>query len=353
MGKSPLILAALAKDAVPHIDFNRVKPFGGENGGEIESALLTSTTGDHYVIRIGSTESARLELAAEIGIVSIVDRAKLPFKVSHVQGETRDETGKPAIVFDFIYGNGVDIERVGPASSLARSIGESIAAIHSLDANALREAGLPEYSPADTARLRVAELDKIAGTGKVPSVLLDRWFAALEDMALFRFQPTPVHSNLSAYTVLELDETVSGILGWHGLKLGDPAEDFAWIAGTPSPELLDGIRFAYLSTRNVLDPNLSQRATLYSEIAHARWLMHGVTTGNQDIIDDAVVMLNTIADEVNEGIAPQLIAGAFVTASAVSAFVEAPAEPEIDSHIVVDDRTREIELPLKTDDELF
>lgn len=354
MGKSPLILAALANDAVPHAIIKQAKRLTSDQGGSIDSALLTADSGDRYVIRIGESNSAAMELASEAAVLGLLKKVELPFKTASVIGETRDEKGRRALVFDFVYGSNIDITRVSPTSSIAKSIGEAIAAIHSINPELLRTAGLPEYSPVETARARVAELDKAAATGKVPSVLLDRWFAALEDASLFRFLPTPVHSNLSSSTVLELDDSVSGVLGWYGFKLGDPAEDFAWVASETGAELLDGIRFAYLSTRNVLDPNLAQRATLYAELATARWLLHGVALGSEEIIDDATNLMAVYAQEVSEGVAPQLIAGAFVTSTAVSAFIDEPEEPEADNHIAfVDDRTREIELPEKSEDELF
>ena len=132
-------------------------------------------------------------------------------------------------------------------------------------------------------------------------------------------------------------------MGWHNLKVGDPAEDFAWLAATGSSELLDSVRFAYLAVRPVNDPNLAQRAHLYAEMNQARWLLHGVTIGDEEIIADGVAMLEVLAEEVNTGAAPALIAGAFALPVA-GGFIEA---------VEVDDRTREIELPERKDDELF
>jgi len=39
------------------------------------------------------------------------------------------------------------------------------------------------------------------------------------------------------------------------------------------------------------DPHLTERARLAGELALARWLLHGVRTENEEIIDDAVAML--------------------------------------------------------------
>ncbi len=355
--RNSLILASLALDAVSHIGFRDVKNLTSDQGGSIDSALLTGTDGNHYVVRMGKTDQAGLELATEVAALGVLSGSELPFKLSRVVGESRGARSNPAIVFDFVYGKPVDIYRSNEVTN--QSIGSAIAAIHNLSAEDVREAGFPEFGPAETARLRVNELDRVAGTGKVPKVLLDRWSEALENVNLFRFTPTVVHGNLNSNNVLELDGEVSGILGWHGLKVGDPAEDFAWLAATGSSELLDAVRFAYLAARSVNDPNLAQRAHLYAEMNQARWLLHGVTIGDQEIIADGVAMLEVLAEEVTTGVSPALIAGAFALPVA-GGFIEAveDTEPELEvqqepTASEVDDRTREIELPERKDDELF
>ena len=356
--RNSLILAALATDAVSSVGFRDVKDLTNNLGGSINSALLTGSDGNHYVIRQGATESAALELATEVAALKVLSALDLPFKVSKVLGETRPAGHRQATVFEFVYGKPVEFERLGAGNPLAESIGVTLAAIHNLDAETIRDAGFAEFTPADTVRQRLNELDRLAGTGKIPKVLLDRWSEALENVSLFRFSQAVVHSNISAVNLLELDGVVSGVLGWSGLKVGDPAEDFSALAGTGNQELVDAVRFAYLRDRKIIDPNLNQRAHLYSEMHMGKWLLHGVSIGDEGIIAEGVGMLNLLVEEIDSGDAPALTAGTF--AKQGGAFIEAAedAEPELDivqdKHTtVIDDATREIELPEKTDDELF
>ena len=356
--RNSLILAALAADAVPSAGFRDVKELTNDLGGSIDAALLTSSTGNHYVIRQGANDSAALELATEVAALKLIEGTELPFKVSKVLGETRAPGQRQAVVFEYVYGTPVDFERTKAADLLADSIGNAISAIHNLDAEKVRDAGFPEFSPTETVKQRLSELDRLAATGRIPKALLDRWSEALENVSLFRFTPTVVHSNLNSVNVLELDGAVSGVLAWHGLKVGDPAEDFAALAATGNHELMDAVRFAYLANRKVIDPNISQRAHLYAEMHMGRWLLHGVTKGDDGIVAEGLGMLNILVDEIASGEAPALTAGSF--AKSTSAFVETveEAEPEVietqaTRQIFVDEATREIELPEKTDDELF
>ena len=354
--RNSLILAALATDAVPSVGFRDVKELTNNLGGSIDAALLTGSDGNHYVVRQGATDTADLELATEVAALNALAALELPFKVSKVLGQSRMPGGRKAVVFDFVYGKPLELERIGAGNSLIESLGGAIAAIHNLDTEVIRNAGFSDFSPAEIVRQRVNELDRLAGTGKIPKVLLDRWSEALENVSLFRFTPTVVHSNLSPVNVLELDGSVSGILGWQELKIGDPAEEFAWLAGHGDQELLDAVRFAYLGSRKIIDPNLSQRAHLYSEMHTGRWLLHGVTTGDEGIVAEGSGMLAILAEEVESGVAPGLIAGTFARQG--GSFIEPVEETEPELEVAsepafIDDATREIELPEKRDDELF
>ena len=56
---------------------------------------------------------------------------------------------------------------------------------------------MPVYD-AETCRTRhLADLDRGAATGHVPTALLSRWERALEDVTAWRFAPTPVHGDLT------------------------------------------------------------------------------------------------------------------------------------------------------------
>jgi aminoglycoside phosphotransferase (APT) family kinase protein len=394
MAKSPLILAALAKDAVRHLDFVQVKSLNAGADGAFDTALLTATTGEHYVVRIANTQSAGAEQEVELQALRALGadgRAALPFKITTLLGETKDDKGARALIFDFVYGSPTDVGSIDGDSELARNIGLAIAAIHKLSLSVVENAHLPEFQPEDILRARIAELDRFAGTGKVPSVLLSRWEAVLEDSTLFRFQPTVVHGSLNGDTVLEdAGREVAGVLAWSSLKISDPAEDLSWILGSENDPFADAVLAAYTANRPGVDASIRQRAVMYSEFERARWLMHGVNKGDQSIIDDAVEMLDTLAGDVEAGVIGRL------TAAPIAAMVAAPIVEDITETFVsidsdgdfevieinelieetevlaeedplfedevsletapitlVDDKTRPIELPEKSDNELF
>jgi aminoglycoside phosphotransferase (APT) family kinase protein len=395
MGKSPLILAALAKAAVPSLTFTSVKKLSAGGTGLFDSALLTSTSGEHFVARTPQSRAGALELDVETQVLRTLGssvRSNLPFKITSQLGETKDARGARVVLFEFLYGNPIDPARVPAASPLAGSIGSAIAAIHALDTEAIRAAGLPEFSAAELVKKLVNELDEVAATGEIPSALLSRWESALEDVSLFRYQPTVVHGELSTDTVLELDGQVSAVLNWGALHLGDPAQDLTWLSSTVYGELFDAVMLSYAKTSGSSDAGLKQRAALYNELAHARWLLVCLKKHDEQAIAEARAEISYLAQDLEDGVLPALTASAFVSAAAAGAFVTAQeadaqtadeAQEPIDdqgfqpfaeqtleqaqddssleestetapiSQVELDDKTREIELPDKTDNELF
>jgi macrolide phosphotransferase len=330
MARSPLILAALAKDAVPQFDFAQVKHLDAGQSGAFDAALLTAKSGEHFVVRMANSARAGTELEAEIqalkGFSSTV-RLNLPFEVSQLVGDTQDADGERALVFNFVYGNPVDLGRVDPTSMLTASLGSALAAIHKLPAELVQQSGFPEIDSSTNLKHRVMELDRAAQTGKVPPVLLQRWESAVEDFSLFRYQPTVVHGAINGHSVLELDDRVSGVLNWGGLRISDPAEDLSWVLGGSTPELARNVVSRYFESRPGADSNIWPRALLYSELELIRWLLHGYSQGNQAIIEDAVGMLLVLTEEVESGKAERIQAAPLATEIALQKAAEATQTP--------------------------
>ena len=304
MAKSPLILAALAKAAVPHLNFHEVKSLSTSTGGSFDTALLTATSGEHYLIRIANNKTAGIEQESELQALRSLSgpvRDRLPFNVTNLVGQVKDEQAEPAYVFEFVYGNPVDISQVPVDSPLAQSIAWAISAIHTIDPEVIESAHLPTFDSSQILQNRISELDRIASTGKVPPVLLTRWEQAMEDSELFRFRPGVVHGGLSGENVLSLDNVVTGILSWGNFRISDPAEDFAWIAGTGNYALTDMIIGLYRQFHPLAYQTLQVRATLYSELEIARWLMHCIAKKDHEIIADAESMLLILAEDVSSG----------------------------------------------------
>jgi len=300
--RSPLALAALATAAVRGLDVVATR-LPQQTTSDFQTSGVLDSQGRHWVVRCPRNASAGAALEAEVALleqlVPEVRSGTLPFAVAEPAGFAPLPEGGRAMVYRQLRGRPLDLARLRPGPGLAADVGRSIAALHELPASLISDAGLPVYEVEDYRRRCLAEVDEAARTGRVPPSVLQRWERALEDVALWRFRPTPVHGDLAEENMLVLDEEVSGLLNLTSAHVGDPAVDLAWLAASAPEDSLDSIAEAYALARpEMADTYLFDRAALVSEIALARWLLHGVRTGDEAIVDDAVGMLHELADHL-------------------------------------------------------
>jgi macrolide phosphotransferase len=308
MARSHLTLAALATSAVDGLDLAATTSFGAGGDNDFDSALLTGRDGRHWIIRVPRNERAEAEQSADLVALRALSagvRSRLPFTVSAFVGQVPID-GTRGIVYEFVYGSKAHLDELDAGSDgLAASIGRAIGAIHSLPTSFVADAGLPVMSATESLRSVVSVMDRAAATALVPAQLLGRWERACEDSALWQFQPSVINNSLSAESFLHADGAVTGLLGWHELRIGDPARDLGWILASHNPDVATSALDAYNRVRGSIDRSVAQRATLYAELDAARWLLHGTQLRDSAIVDDAVAMLSAIVDDVeNEVMSP-------------------------------------------------
>jgi len=298
MARSHLTLAALATSAVAGLDVVGAQPFGAP-GGDFDSAILTGRDGRHWIVRVPRSERAEQEQSADLIALRALSagvRARLPFAVSTFAGQVPVD-GTRAVVSEFVYGSKVPLSAM--SLGLASSIGAAIAAIHALPPTVVVDAGLPSHSPVESMRAVVAVMDRAAATGLVPAALLARWERATEDATLWQFTPTVLNGALGSDSFLSANDEVTGLVGWHGLRVGDPAIDLHWLAAAGG-DLAEAAFAAYARERGPVDRQLRTRAGLLSELEVARWLLHGTEVKSTEIVDDAVQMMSAIVDDVQK-----------------------------------------------------
>ncbi|MCU1424133.1 MAG: macrolide 2-phosphotransferase [Microbacteriaceae bacterium] len=298
MARSHLTLAALATSAVDDLDVVSTSKFGSPDGNDFDAALLTDRDGRHLIIRVPRNPKAETQQSGDLVALRAIStgvRTRLPFTVSSYVGQTPYKATR-AVVYDFVYGNKVRLRDLDAGETgLAASVGAAIAAIHSLPTSFVADAGLPVFASAECLRSAVSLMDRAGATGLVPAPLLGRWEGATEDATMWQFQPTVMNNSLTAESFLAADGAVTGVLGWHGLRVGDPAKDLSWLMGAPV-DVADSAFEAYHSVRGSGDRHVRQRAKLYAELEIAKWLLHGTDTRSTEIVDDAVGMLSAIVD---------------------------------------------------------
>lgn len=306
MARSPFTLAAAVTAALSGAEVVGARTLTADGDGRFDSAVVTLADGRELAIRVGDDDETARELAAEslaLRALTAGARAMLPFRAPEYVGETRLAEGR-ALVTELLPGFQIEAGHVPPGRGAAESMGASIAAVHALPASVVRSAGLTARS-AEEARDEIRQLvDAAAATGRVPARLTVRWREAVEDDDLWRFESAVTLGGVQATSFLFDDDPergpgVIGLVHWHGLSLGDPAVDLAWLSSATDAAGDVHAAYAQASDRTP-DGALALRARLLAELEFARWLVHGDAMHRADIVDDAAGLLEALAEGLRE-----------------------------------------------------
>jgi len=303
MARSPLTLAASVASALPRVGVVGAGALTEGAAGRFDTAVAELDDGRRVVVRAPADPDAASELAAEVRALRALTpgvRGLLPFRAPELLGEAGLADAR-VVVVDFMPGYRVDAPHLPPGRGAATSVGEALAALHALPLSIVKTEGLPIRTPGqirdDVRRL----IDRARATHKAPATLLDRWTRAVEADVLWRFESAVVLGGAGAASFLfeDVDEAprVTGLLEWHGLQVGDPATDLQWLAAAPAAAG-DVYRAYTAHMTRAPDSLVRERARLYAELEFAKWLVHGVETGRDDIIDDALGLLTSLDDGV-------------------------------------------------------
>lgn len=301
MARSHLTLAALATSAVVEFDPVRSRSFSTGEHGDFFAAVVENAAGRQVLVRVPNSAEAEDQLRSELFALEHMSagiRSRLAFDVPTVIG--RAPIGKTfGLVFDYLEGTSIALSEFRQETNIPVSVGRGLAAIHALPTSFVAEAGLPVFLASEVQRQTSELVTKARETNLLPAALATRWHNAVVDSALWLFEPTVIHGSVNADSFLVGEDSLSAVLGWAALRVGDPAWDLHWLINVDA-DAQDSAFGAYSAARrSSADPKLRQRATLYSELELARWLLHGVEEKSPEIVDDAINMLDRLVDSVH------------------------------------------------------
>jgi macrolide phosphotransferase len=311
MARSHLTLAALATSAVAGFDPVRSSSFSTGQHGDFFAAAVEDAAGRKLLVRVPNSAEAEAQLSSELYALEHMSpgvRSRLVFDIPTIVG--RASIGKTfGLVFEYLKGSSISLAGFRQDSDVPVSIGRGIAAIHALPTSFVAEAELPTFQAHEVHRQTRELVEKARATNLLPTALASRWQDAVDDSSLWLFESTVTHGSLNADSFLVGEDSLNAILGWATLRVGDPAWDLHWLINLDL-DIQDIAFGSYAAARrSSADPKLRQRATLYSELELARWLLHGVSQRNPEIVDDAIDMLDRLVESVHAETASPIAPG--------------------------------------------
>ncbi len=297
------MLTAWAVAEIPALEIDGYRDASTE---EVDRVVCRTT--DDRIVSISSPLTAAVaELQdAEHRVGQLLGagvRERLPFAVPHTLAA--GSHGSRRIVVTEEVG-GTPLSSIKDPRPVFPSLATAIAAIHNLPGSIVTRSVIPTLTSLDSLRDAAGVIDRAHQTTKVPSALLDRWDAAIEDSGMWQFTPTITHGGITFDDVLADSGRVTGIINWSNCRVADPADDLLNIFGRVSSEVAADFMDAYTAQRPSNDHRLAHRARFASELEVARWLIHGTDTGNDSIVAEAEGMLNSLLASVSDNPATDL-----------------------------------------------
>ena len=303
MAFSPIMLTAWAVAEIPSLEID-----GYRDSSTADFDRVTCRTSDNRVISISSplTAPAADVQNAEHRVGQLLGagvRERLPFGVPHTLAAGSHDKRRIVVTEEI---SGTPLSSLKDARVAIPSLASAIAAIHNLPASIVTRNVIPATTSLDSLRDAAGIIDRAHQTTKVPSPLLDRWDAAIEDAGMWQFTPTITHGNLDFDAILMDGAAVSGVINWAGARVADPADDLLRVFARFGAE--DAVEFMnlYSTERPTNDRRLAHRARFASELDVARWLIHGADSNDDGIVTDAVAMLNALLAAVTDNPATDL-----------------------------------------------
>lgn len=303
MRRTPFELAAVATAAVPGLTPTAAAT-APDDAADFDSALLLDSEGKRWRVRSPRHPEASARLETEFMILRAFApaiRAELPFLMPTVAGTVR-QGALSTFVYAHLAGATRSIEELSSCNdALAKEIGTALAAVHDLPQSLVNNADLPSYTANEFRQRKLNELDQAATTGKIPPSLLRRWEHALEDVALWRFNPCVVHGDLHEDNLMIDGDSVTALTGWTDLRIGDPADDFAWLVASNEQRFVESVLRHYTEARrDTPDGHLLRRSALLAEFALAQYLVKAMASGHSEMTGEAEGMLKSLADDIEE-----------------------------------------------------
>lgn len=296
MPRNSFLLAAFAAASVPGLDPVKTVAIPTP-ADDVDVAGVVGEDGRRVLVTCPRSTAAGVRMEKDLAISAAMSAHALSDLVPSVLGSVKLPGGGRAAVTDVFDGAPLAFDRLLEDSGLAASLGTAIARIHEVPRHIAEGAGAEQYSPAALREQYRAQLLRAQRSEPLPAAVLQRWQAQLADDALWALDPVLVHGDLSDEALFARDGRITGVRSWSSARIADPAADLAWLASTLETDRFDALMAAYAAERRApLDPRLVDRAHVLSEFAIIDWLLHGIDTQDEVVIDDARAMLHELDD---------------------------------------------------------
>lgn len=269
-----------------------------EVGLDFQVAFASTADGTQWVLRIPRRSDVIEKSRAESRILALV-RQHLPVQVPDWRIHSDELTaypllsGIPGVTLDAQTGElRWNFDR--NSANFAITLAEAIAALHAIDHEEARAAGLNVLSPDEVRAETQANMDTVKGEFDVADGLWRRWQAWLADHSFWPEHSTVVHGDLYVgHVLVDADARATGILDWTEARVADPATDFIGHLSVFGDEGLDQLLAAYQKAGGRTWPRIKDHCAELLSAFRVTYALYALNTNNQVHLQAARTQLSS------------------------------------------------------------
>jgi len=174
----------------------------------------------------------------------------------------------------------------------AASLGETVAQLHAVDAEAAAATGIQVRSPAEVRESWAGDLARVAAEFEISAGLRERWEAWLGEDSYWPQHSVLTHGEIYPGHTLVMDERISAIVDWTTAAVGDPAKDLMFHQVSAPAEVFEIALEAYVAGGGSLWPRLAEHCTEMFSAGPIGYGLYALETGRAEHREAAAAALN-------------------------------------------------------------
>ena len=299
MHRNAYTLAALAAAAVPGFDPVDTQLLATPLEGRDLAGVL-GEDGRRVVVTAPRSSAAGVDLTRDAALTEALAATNLAAVVPPIVGRVGLRDAGHAVVTAAPAGAPLMLDDLDDPA-LARALGAVLAQVHEVPQHVAESAGAEVFSAASLREGHRTAVERARIAGQLPAAVSQRWDAVLADDDLWDFTPRFTHQDLSEQAFFHAGGRITAFRDWAAARVGDPAQDLAWLVSALAPESFDALYGQYLAERHERpEARLLERAQVLGEFAVLEWLLHGMDVDDEEIIVDAQGMLADLEADIAE-----------------------------------------------------
>ncbi|MFN3744626.1 MAG: macrolide 2'-phosphotransferase [Hyphomicrobiaceae bacterium] len=256
-----------------------------ETGLDFRVGFASAADGRRWVLRLPRRRDAMEKARAEARALRLM-RSRLPVEVPDWQIFDGDLIaypmlcGNPGLTFDpETYEVTWNFDKNSPL--FPETLGAAVAALHGIETDAAREAGLPMFSAREVREKWSSDLDQVRGRYQVQPALWAAWESWIADDSYWPDHTVPIHGDLYAGHVM-VDEAgrATGIIDWTEARVGDPAVDLVGHLRVFGEEALPSLIESYCAAGGRRWPRLEAHCRKLNSAHAVNYALYALAIGD-------------------------------------------------------------------------